>query len=648
MVDPTNPPSSDEAGANIEPQKGTPQRVVDPKDPLRQPDVTVLAKTVTVPLPKDALNKVFDTDVIAGAMATSLSSQIQIEFNKEGGLIKKLAGGGIGAMKEILKGLGQAQETYFLNLINNSQAFSRRMGGVVTQRQTLEQVEAARQSLGGSLARLGVTPDNIIEGLEKADQGANKLIAFLQNKEGKGAFVGLSEALRELGVAADLTQFQELTTDLQKLDKEGGQKLVKRFKEITAVSLGVSKALNISLGESFRRVFGEANKLVEKGQFNFDDLKKSVQDNIGTFAKFGVEVPGVLNKALPSFQEIFGISRNLSIALKGFTIDPKEFINQTGSQRLESIFQSLRRAQQAGTFAVEEQGLGRNQQIAFLSQALSGTGLGQADIARLLVQLDKGTKTLAGVDFDIGTGDQALEEVKKRARRTMSREQATALPTQVPAEQAAFSPQGMKQISSVMEDMINNIDSLTEERKDSLKAFGMGMLDVTEQFAKIAAVAKSFQGGGAGAADFKGILAYSVFGPPGTFDKTINSIKDLGTTTDNLMKVLSGEGSAVAANLQSIENNPTIVKFNNAFDTFKQQQQELTTGLQKKYDELEGRYNKLIRAIGKRFPQLNIEGILDTSASGGGDDAGRVAKIFANELGRVLDERGVKNILGTG
>ena len=36
----------------------------------------------------------FDSTIIGSALATGLTEQIQLEFDKEGSLIKKLAGGG--------------------------------------------------------------------------------------------------------------------------------------------------------------------------------------------------------------------------------------------------------------------------------------------------------------------------------------------------------------------------------------------------------------------------------------------------------------------------------------------------------------------------------------------------------------------------
>ncbi|HAI43033.1 MAG TPA: hypothetical protein DCM40_35495, partial [Maribacter sp.] len=368
----------------------------------------------------EAVSKMFDSTIIGSALATGLTEQIKIEFDKEGGLIKKLAGGGVGAITEALRGLAIAQEKYTNQLINSAQSFRRGTGGAATPVEPFEQLQTGREFVGGSLAELGIKPEDVLSNLKEIGSSADSL-ARLLDKNTTPKIATFQQALKELGVeGVGLNKFQNLVKDLE---KEDAPKLVERFKQLTAVALGLSKETGQNLNKSFQTVFEEANKLTTQGIFDFDRLQKAIVSNANAATKLGISVPGSLNKVLPSFREVFGVAKNLGAALKGFTIDPKSFLNQTGAQRLESIFQSFRKAQEAGTFQVEEAGLGRDQQAAFLTKALQGTGLDQREVQRLLQLLDQGTTTLTGSEFEVPTGDEAQQEVQRRAKDTRSREQ---------------------------------------------------------------------------------------------------------------------------------------------------------------------------------------------------------------------------------
>lgn len=505
---------------------------------------------------KSFADGLLDSNLIAGVLATRLTKQISFEFNKDGGLLKKLALGPAKAISEALTGFSGRIETQFESLIDSTQKFRQAVGGGITQVQALEQLQTGRQFLGTSFADLGITPENVLENIQSI-RGQSLELSRLLKGDVEPNIAAFQSALAKLGVEdTGLDKFKSLVTDLNKTQ---GKELAERFKQLTALALGLQKATGRTLKASFATVFEEANKLTEGSTFNFNRLEKAIRRNAAAASQFGISVPGSLNKVLPSFQEVFGIARNLSIALKGFTIDPKSFLSQSGAERLESIFQSFRRARQAGTFQVEAAGLGRDQQVAFLSSALQGTGIPPEQINRLLSLLDQGETTLTGTDLEIPTSAQATAEIIRRAGDTRTREELRRTTAQRTAEQAAIADEeGRKQIGGVINLVIQDIDKITEKRGDALKQFGLGLRDTTTQFLKIGELAKQF-GADEGPATFRGILAYSVFGPPGTFERTVEDISILGKTTEQLFTTLqSRKGTNVGDLVSEIKKSPVV------------------------------------------------------------------------------------------
>ena len=590
----------------------------------------------------EAVSKMFDSTIIGSALATGLTEQIKIEFDKEGGLIKKLAGGGVGAITEALRGLAIAQEKYTNQLINSAQSFRRGTGGAATPVEPFEQLQTGREFVGGSLAELGIKPEDVLSNLKEIGSSADSL-ARLLDKNTTPKIATFQQALKELGVeGVGLNKFQNLVKDLE---KEDAPKLVERFKQLTAVALGLSKETGQNLNKSFQTVFEEANKLTTQGIFDFDRLQKAIVSNANAATKLGISVPGSLNKVLPSFREVFGVAKNLGAALKGFTIDPKSFLNQTGAQRLESIFQSFRKAQEAGTFQVEEAGLGRDQQAAFLTKALQGTGLDQREVQRLLQLLDQGTTTLTGSEFEVPTGDEAQQEVQRRAKDTRSREQIQGQIAQDQAQEAALGTAGGRaQAANVLQLVISDVDKITEERQEALKKFGDAILKSTTEFARIATLANAFEGKEGGPATFRGIIAYSVLGPENTFENTIGQIREVGTEVNKLFETLASPGASnFGKGIQDLANNPAIKDLKNETEKLKEAGKAQAEALKKKFDAEVLRLQGIIQEMEKKIEILRGQlGLGDAGTLNPGatrdteEDARRVGAAVANGLNQAF------------
>ena len=592
---------------------------------------------------KTLAENLVDTDLFAGILATRLTKQISFEFNKDGGILKTLALGPAKAISDALVGFSNRVEGQFESLIDATQKFRQAVGGGGTQVQALEQLQTGREFLGTSFADIGVTPENVLNNIASI-RGATESLSRLLSGDATASIASFQGALEKLGVKdVGLDKFQNLVSDLEKKDTP---RLVKRFKQLTAVALGLSKTTGRTLNASFQTVFEEANKLTSQGIFDFNRLEKAIIQNSNAATRFGVSVPGNLNKVLPSFQEVFGIAKNLNIALRGFTIDPKSFLNQTGAQRLESIFQSFRRAREAGSFQIEERGMGRDQQVAFLSRALQGTGLSSREIQRLLQLLEQGQTTLIGTGLQVPTEEQTTEEILQRAGDTRTREELRRTTGQRTAEDAAIgSAEGRQQIGRVIEFIIQDIDKITDERADALAKFGSGLRDTTSQFLRISELAKQF-GAADGPATFSGILAYSVFGPPGTFEKTIKDVATLGKTTERLFGTLqSREGTNLGTLVDELKNSPLIKQIEKEIQSVEKEASKQLENLKNLYTDAKSEIITLKNQIINLKKQLDaLSGRKTSENSNTPGDETRLNAGNVREMGKMLADGFVEGI----
>jgi hypothetical protein len=537
---------------------------------------TVTPKDLNIIASEEALKGMLDSNLIGSAMAMGLTKQIQIEFSKTD-IMQKLVSTPAKGIAQAFKSVAEKIENYNVGLIDAARNLRRATGGIVTDVEAIRSVGNVRQAVGGSLADFGITYEEVMENIKNVRGQTGDFIRFLSDRKTVDGLTTFQTKLAQLDVKLDITKIEGALSDL---NNKSGPEAIKRIKEISAVADRLSKVTGVSLNKAFELTFTSAKKLIDSGNVSFDNLRKTAAASMGLVSQFGIDVPNTLNKVLPTFTEVNRMSANLSAVTQGFTFDEGAFFNQRGPERLNSIFQALRKAQQAGTFKVEEEGMARDQQVAYLTNAFKVMGMGQREVTALLRGLQEGEETMLSTAVKPLSAAELDAEVSDRIRKSLTREDIRAIPTRAGAERAALGKaddradqiRRQREMGGVLGEIRGDVDETLKKRSEVFNqlADALGKNSIT--FLKMSEAIKAFSGK-EGEVDAEGLIAYGLLGPPGTFPKTLNRINAAGDEMTDMFKRLKDMEGGLSMDI--IPDNEEFKKAVNALIKLKRDLEEL-------------------------------------------------------------------------
>ncbi len=588
----------------------------------------------------DALKNILDSNLIGGALATSLTKQLSIEFDKDGGFIKQLLGSPVKAVGGVLATLADKIETYNIAIINSARELSRASGGLITDTEALESVRRVRQEVGGSLAQLGATPDEVIKNIKETRGLTGDFVRFLSDSKTVTSLAAFRTQIQKLG-GVDMTKLNLVFRDL---DEKSGKQVVERIKQITGAAVALSDK-GVLLPDALNITFEAVSKLADKGNMSFNQLLKTTERTIETQRKFGAEIPEVLNNVLPSFNEVFGITRRLGVILRGETIDPKRFMNLRGPERFESIFQAFRRAQATGRFQIEPEGIGREQQIVQITRALQGAGLKTGDVATIIRNLEKGTPRITAT-LDSERDPRKIDaELQKRIKDTLSLEDTRLRPTRQAAEDQALTADGPRRFGRIIDDISMEITDFLEKRGKQFFAISEALGKNSLAFLNLTQVIQAFTGF-EGDPGKEGLIAFSLLGPPGTFTKTTEKMKELSKILEPIFKGIAGiskENPTGRIGGEIVDpNNPVLRAALEQLQKLKESQEQGLKIIKEEYDQELEKLREEIKKLKDARKAANPGG------GGSGADASGVLKVQVVNPRDIASASLSRNLVGEG
>ena len=537
-------------------------------------------------LTPEALKNILDSNVIGGALAVGLTKQLSIEFEKDGRFLRKLLTSPVKGVGIALSGLAESIEKYNIAVITKARQFTRETGGILTDAQALRSVADVRRQVGGSLARLGMEPEEVLESLKDIRGEGQSLIRFLGDDKTVNSLAAFESQLKKLGVKTDFRSIRDAFIDI---NTEQGPEVVKRIKQITAAALKLNEG-GLNLKQALPLVFKTVGQFAKSGNFEFSQLLNTVNGVLGTFQRAGVEVPQQLGKVLPSFSELFTATRRLSQLTRGETIDPREFINLRANERFEAIFQAFRRAQARGRFTLEEGGIGRDQQIVQAAAALQNVGIGQDQIRAIFRSLEAGDETITG-RLDTEQDPTTIErDVRRRIIRSRSMEDIRRQPVRDAAERQVFTRGGIRTFGGAITRAEKEIADILKQRGEVFNQVAAALGKNSVAFFELTQVIQAFTGieGDPGK---EGLIAFALLGPKDSFKNTTQKIKDLSKSLEPVFDGLAGirkdkDGNVIESRFSNMLDNPVI---KNAAEALQ------------KFEEAKENFNKI---LGEQFKQI--------------------------------------------